>query len=45
VTEAARDLEMMAKSGKMDGPEPAMETLDHELKRLTAVVAEFHPSP
>ena len=45
VTEAARALEMMAKSGKMDGLELALETLDHELKRLTAVVAEFHYSP
>src|SRR6202140_4049151 len=45
VTEAARDLEMMAKSGKMDGLELALETLDHELKRLTAVVAGFHHSP
>ena len=45
VTEAARDLEMMAKSGKMDGLELALETLDHELKRLTAIVAGFHHSP
>jgi two-component system sensor histidine kinase/response regulator len=39
VTEAARDLETTAKSGKLDGLE--LESLDHELKRLTAVVAEF----
>ena len=45
VTEAARDLEMMAKSGKLDGLELALETLDHELKRPTVVVAEFHHSP
>jgi CheY-like chemotaxis protein len=45
VTAAARDLEMMAKSGKLDGLELTLETLDHELKRLTAVVAEFHNSP
>lgn len=45
VTEAARDLEMMAKSDKMDGLERALETLDHELKRLIQAVAEFHHSP
>lgn len=45
VTEAARDLEMMAKSGKMDGLEPALDTLDHELTRLAEAIAEFHRAP
>lgn len=45
VTAVTRDLEMMAKSGKLDGVELAAETLELELKRLTAVVAEFHHSP
>jgi HPt (histidine-containing phosphotransfer) domain-containing protein len=42
VTEAARDPENTAKSGKLDGLE--LESLDHELKRLTDEVAEFQHS-
>jgi HPt (histidine-containing phosphotransfer) domain-containing protein len=45
VTEAARDLEMMAKSGKMDGLELALDTLDHELTGLAEAIAEFHRAP
>jgi HPt (histidine-containing phosphotransfer) domain-containing protein len=45
VTEAARDVEMMAKSGKMDGLEPALETLDHELKRLPRQSPSFTALP
>jgi HPt (histidine-containing phosphotransfer) domain-containing protein len=45
VTEAARDVEMMAKSGKRDGLEPALDTLDHELTRLAEAIAEFHRAP
>ena len=44
-TAAARDLETTAKSGKLDGLELAVETLDQELKRLAEAVAEFHHSP
>jgi HPt (histidine-containing phosphotransfer) domain-containing protein len=40
-TAAARELEMMAKSGKLDGAGLALDRLDRELKRLTPAVAEL----
>lgn len=40
-TAAARELEMRAKSGKLDGVGLALDYLDRELKRLTAAVADL----
>ena len=40
-TAAARELEMMAKAGKLDGAGLALDRLDRELNRLTPAVAEL----
>jgi two-component system, sensor histidine kinase and response regulator len=44
-TAAARDLEMLAKSGKLDGVELALARLDREVQRLTTAVAELCEKP
>jgi len=44
-TAAARDLEMMAKSRKLDGVGIALDHLDCELKRLIREVAELESHP